>query len=251
MGSSLGGRRLYIATGDGKSPDGLLYPVADDALEFPAQEAAPNGTLVVPDTLADKLAQRPTPWALRMALGGIAAIAAISAAIVIPLTTDSAPPEFQKVIAENDPNSVTVVFDEPLDSTTVAFNIESASSAGGFGVTPPFLISDEDGRPVTVHESSRHPQLAERVILKTAPLKIGRYQLRFSGVKDVSGNRDEEEESTYKFEFRDTMAIELLTVSSDGQNPNDLILKFRNRLIPTMAAIGEIMRSRVSRSIAR
>lgn len=216
-----GGKLLIVIQGD-ETPDTVLCPGADATLGLPPEEKGADGAAFVPETIIDKLRRRATPVKARIIMAAAAALVVIAALVALEVFADRTAPKILRVVAENDPTTVRVVFDERID----------ADSIQGTTDTPePIRVRAPGGRYVAVSSVALSKDDPAVVELKVEPLGEGSYEVVLRGVSDASRKANAVAADTTKaFEFSDTLPPELTAISAHGEDPSKLVLVFNEPL---------------------
>jgi hypothetical protein len=191
---------------------------------MPPATKGPDGTTFVPETIVDRLRARATPVKQRLILAGAALVVLIGALWAFDAMADRAPPRIDRVIAENDPTAVRVVFDEAIDARSLAPSEDFPE---------PVRVRDPGGRYLTLARVERDATDPRVAVLTVEPMGAGLYEVAIRGVRDASRKRNPiKTELTKSFEFRDTLPPELDTISAHPEQPNRLVLVFNEPLDP-------------------
>ncbi len=218
-----GGKLLVVIQGD-ETPDAVLCPGSDATIPLPPEEKGADGATFVPETVLDKLRRRATPVKARIIMAAVAALIVVAALVALEVFADRTAPKIVRVLAENDPTTVRVEFDERIDADSIE---------GTTDIPEPIRVRAPGGRYVAVSSvavSANDPKIVE---LKVEPLGEGSYEIVLKGVRDTSRKANTVAPDTTKaFEFSDTLPPELAGVSAHGEDPTKLVLLFNEPLDP-------------------
>lgn len=197
-----------------------LLPTGDMRLNVPASTKAADGTVLMTETVVEKLrkiAKKPSrlPYYAATA-AALCAIAGLGAFIL----SDTNPPQLKEVVTSQDPSSVVLLFNERLAEESLS-DWQNA-----------FTLQSDRGHflPVTAavfEPGSRNK--AVRLSLAT-PLNEAYYTAIVRGVSDLRGNTAEEVMDK-RFEFRDTTLFALLRISAHPTEAARLILDFNKPVL--------------------
>jgi hypothetical protein len=218
-----GGKLLVVVQGD-ETPDSVLCPGPDATLGLPPEEKGPDGAAFVPETVIDKLRRRATPVKARIIMAAAAALIVVAALVALEVFADRTPPKILRVVAENDPTTVRVVFDEKVDPESIESTTDNPE---------PIRVRAPGGRFVAVSSIALAAGEPATVELKVEPLGEGDYEVVLRGVRDASRKANTVAPDTTKsFAFSDTLPPKLVAVSAHGEDPTKLVLIFDEPLDP-------------------
>jgi methionine-rich copper-binding protein CopC len=224
------GKRVVVALPDGLRESDCLSLCEDEALGLPVTVTGKDGSVRVAETFLERLEQRRTPVKLYAALGAVAALLLIAGTFGAVLFADSSPPQLEAIIAENDPLRVELLFDEPIATPQAPDEGEPLST---------LRVRSQAGEVIAVTGASVDAQDPALLVLQLAsPLEdAGQYTLVFSGIVDQSMRANRMvSEVTEAFVWMDRKAPELLDISAEGSNQNQLLLFFSEALEPSSIA---------------
>ncbi|MGH8020673.1 MAG: hypothetical protein ACREIA_20795, partial [Opitutaceae bacterium] len=161
-----GGKLLIVIQGD-ETPDTVLCPGSDARIPLPPEEKGADGATFVPETVLDKLRRRATPVKARIIMAAVAALIVVAALVALEVFADRSAPQIVRVVAENDPTTVRVAFDEEIDAASIQSTTEIAE---------PVRVRGPGGRYLAVSSvalSAEDPGIVE---IKIEPLGEGSYE---------------------------------------------------------------------------
>lgn len=218
------GKRFAIALPDGLEESECLHLCEDEELGIPPATTNADGASVVPSTLLEKLRERITPVKLYAALSAVAAVLMIAGLTTLYMLSDRTPPTVERVIAENDPKQIIVIFDEKVSAGSLSPRADE---------DPVFRIRAVSGKVHQVVGAELHAENAAKAILAVSPPleDAGEYNLLVQGVVDTAFHRNRmEEQESHQFVWYDRLPPKLMEISAEGTDQNQLLLFFNKPL---------------------
>ncbi|MGH8018539.1 MAG: hypothetical protein ACREIA_09650, partial [Opitutaceae bacterium] len=174
--------------------------------------------------MLDKLRRRATPVKARIIMAAVAALIVVAALVALEVFADRSAPQIVRVVAENDPTTVRVAFDEEIDAASIQSTTEIAE---------PVRVRGPGGRYLAVSSVALSEEDPGIVEIKVEPLGQGSYELVLKGIRDTSRKANAvAPDTTEAFEFSDTLPPELAAVSAHGEDPAKLVLVFNEPVDP-------------------
>lgn len=212
---------LFIVLDGQETEEQCLHPTADVRLAIPQPRKATDGSVIMPDTVADKLgksATRPSRLPLYACLAVFFLALSFGGFFFFQ---DRSHPELVQVIAIDNPRQVMVVFSEALDPNTIA------------GETSPAfrILHGERGHFLTIESIELVPNANDRVLITVEPLEERPYTLQIQGIADRSRNVMPHPQE-HIFAFRDTTPPTIETISAHPEEANKLLIRFSKSIDP-------------------